>query len=247
MPLPQDACTLDRRVDKTGGNATSMDQLTDETRTIWRTTAKLDGLVCSLVRVFLFIQCVPVHTVCSRSYRVFPFIQCAPVHTVCSRSYSVLLFIQCAPVHTVCSCSYRVFPFIQSAPVHTVCSCSYSVLLFIQCAPVHTGCSRSYSVLLFIQADAGSYSSPVAYLVLTDSSQLTSDSKHLGIGKVELEEVNSRLRGGRVENHLGTPTLTVHPTGIRNSISPSSAVGLNTTSALANYATEAGFINVELS
>ncbi|CAG2060281.1 unnamed protein product [Timema podura] len=32
----------------------------------------------------------------------------------------------------------------------------------------------------------------------------------------------------------------VHPTEIRTSISPSSAVGLNTTSALANYATEAG-------
>nr|CAD7408930.1 unnamed protein product [Timema poppensis] len=32
----------------------------------------------------------------------------------------------------------------------------------------------------------------------------------------------------------------VHPTEIRTSISPSSAVELNTTSALANYATEAG-------
>nr|CAD7256564.1 unnamed protein product [Timema shepardi] len=55
--------------------------------------------------------------------------------------------------------------------------------------------------------------------------------------RVELEEVNPHLRGGRVENHLGkTP---VHPTEIRTSISPSSAVELNTTSALANYATEA--------
>nr|CAD7410473.1 unnamed protein product [Timema poppensis] len=34
--------------------------------------------------------------------------------------------------------------------------------------------------------------------------------------------------------------LNVHPTEIRTSISPSSAVELNTTSALANYATEAG-------
>nr|CAD7578812.1 unnamed protein product [Timema californicum] len=33
----------------------------------------------------------------------------------------------------------------------------------------------------------------------------------------------------------------VHPTEIRTLISPSSAVELNTTSALANYATEAGF------
>nr|CAD7401308.1 unnamed protein product [Timema cristinae] len=40
-----------------------------------------------------------------------------------------------------------------------------------------------------------------------------------------------------MENHLGK-TTPVHPTEIRTSISPSSAVGLNTTSALANYATE---------
>nr|CAD7595538.1 unnamed protein product [Timema genevievae] len=51
----------------------------------------------------------------------------------------------------------------------------------------------------------------MASLVLTDSSQLTSDNQQL-----------------------------VHPTEIRTSISPSSAVELNTTSALANYATEAG-------
>nr|CAD7575763.1 unnamed protein product [Timema californicum] len=38
----------------------------------------------------------------------------------------------------------------------------------------------------------------------------------------------------------------VHPTEIRTSISPSSAVELNTTSALANYATEAGIGKVEL-
>nr|CAD7423330.1 unnamed protein product [Timema monikensis] len=50
-------------------------------------------------------------------------------------------------------------------------------------------------------------------------------------------EVNPHLRGGRVENHLGK-TTPVHPTEIRTSISPSSAVEINTTSALANYATE---------
>nr|CAD7202682.1 unnamed protein product [Timema douglasi] len=88
------------------------------------------------------------------------------------------------------------------------------------------------------------------------------------IGKVELEEMNPHLRGGRVENHLGktTPsspdrdsnldlpvlssraqhalanyaTEAVHPTEIRAWFSPSSAVELNTTGALANYATEAG-------
>nr|CAD7441126.1 unnamed protein product [Timema bartmani] len=53
-----------------------------------------------------------------------------------------------------------------------------------------------------------------------------------------LEEVDPHLRGGRVENHLGK-TTPVHPTEIRTSISPSSVVWLNTTGALANYATEA--------
>nr|CAD7394472.1 unnamed protein product [Timema cristinae] len=139
----------------------------------------------------------------------------------------------------------------------------------------------------------------------------------LGIGKVELEEVNPHLGGGRVENHLGknpssspdrdsnldlpvlssraqhdkhvsqlshrggstkhspakqdiayspyhsrgsepafawresgkpfrnpihppSPPPPVHTTKIRTSISPSSAVELNTASALANYATKAG-------
>nr|CAD7196862.1 unnamed protein product [Timema douglasi] len=52
---------------------------------------------------------------------------------------------------------------------------------------------------------------------------------------VELEEVNPHLRGGRVEK-----PPPVHPTENRTSISPSSAVELNSTSALANYATEAG-------
>nr|CAD7412381.1 unnamed protein product [Timema poppensis] len=43
---------------------------------------------------------------------------------------------------------------------------------------------------------------------------------------------------GHVDNHGFNSQ--VHPTEIRTSISPSSAVELNTTSVLANYATEAG-------
>nr|CAD7393296.1 unnamed protein product [Timema cristinae] len=74
----------------------------------------------------------------------------------------------------------------------------------------------------------------------------TNYTNGLGIGKVELKEVNPHLRGGRVENHLGK-TTPVHPTEIRTSISPSSAVGLNTTSALANYATEAAALKAALS
>nr|CAD7258437.1 unnamed protein product [Timema shepardi] len=55
------------------------------------------------------------------------------------------------------------------------------------------------------------------------------------IRKVELEEVNPHLRGGGVENNLGKAP-PVHPTEIRTSISPSSAVELNTEATeAANY------------
>nr|CAD7448158.1 unnamed protein product [Timema bartmani] len=56
-------------------------------------------------------------------------------------------------------------------------------------------------------------------------------------------EVNPHFRGGRVENHLGKTTPS-SPTEILALISPSSAVELNTTNALANYATEADSIFV---
>nr|CAD7396347.1 unnamed protein product [Timema poppensis] len=49
-----------------------------------------------------------------------------------------------------------------------------------------------------------------------------------------------------VDPASGEKPPPVHPTEIRTSISPSSAVELNTTSALANYATEAGIGKVEL-
>nr|CAD7259193.1 unnamed protein product [Timema shepardi] len=48
------------------------------------------------------------------------------------------------------------------------------------------------------------------------------------------------------ENDIIEKPLPVHPTQIRTSISPSSAVKLNTTSALANYATEAGFKGISV-
>nr|CAD7201276.1 unnamed protein product [Timema douglasi] len=81
-------------------------------------------------------------------------------------------------------------------------------------------------------------------VVLTTAPLRNILSDFLRIGKVELEEVNPHLRGGRVENHLGK-TTPVHSTEIRTSISPSPAVELNTSSALANYATEAGIGKVE--
>nr|CAD7394241.1 unnamed protein product [Timema cristinae] len=74
----------------------------------------------------------------------------------------------------------------------------------------------------------------------------TNYTNGLGIGKVELVEVNPHLRGGRVENHLGK-TTPVHPTEIQTSISPSSAVELNMTSALANSATETVALRLECS
>nr|CAD7431715.1 unnamed protein product [Timema monikensis] len=56
-----------------------------------------------------------------------------------------------------------------------------------------------------------------------------------GLSTVHLEHV------GKILPQLEKP-LPVHPTEIRTSISPSSAVELNTTSVLANYTTEAGFV-----
>nr|CAD7599562.1 unnamed protein product [Timema genevievae] len=61
------------------------------------------------------------------------------------------------------------------------------------------------------------------------------------LGRLNIQEVNLHLRGGRVEKPPPDP-----PTEIRTSISPSSAVELNTTSVLANYATKAGLTIVEL-
>nr|CAD7414528.1 unnamed protein product [Timema poppensis] len=67
------------------------------------------------------------------------------------------------------------------------------------------GGKRGYQLCLG-KVFSRTYSSPAASLVLDDSSQLTSDSQHSGIGKVELEEVNPHLRGEKVENHLGKTT-----------------------------------------
>nr|CAD7568401.1 unnamed protein product [Timema californicum] len=73
--------------------------------------------------------------------------------------------------------------------------------------------------------------------VYCESNFLDHGATDEGMGKIELKEVNPHLRGGRVENHL-VKTIPSSPTEIRTSISPSSAVELNTTSALANYTTE---------
>nr|CAD7589086.1 unnamed protein product [Timema genevievae] len=59
------------------------------------------------------------------------------------------------------------------------------------------------------------------------------------LGGLNLEEVNPHLRGGRVENHLGKTTPS-SPDRDSNLDLPVLEVELNTTGALANYATEAG-------
>nr|CAD7262314.1 unnamed protein product [Timema shepardi] len=74
---------------------------------------------------------------------------------------------------------------------------------------------------------------------LNTTSALANYATEAGLGKVELEEVNPHLRGGRVENHLGkiTPQFT-RPRFEPRSLRPQQS-SFNTTSALANYATEA--------
>ncbi|CAG2056832.1 unnamed protein product [Timema podura] len=67
----------------------------------------------------------------------------------------------------------------------------------------------------------------------------SASTKMQELGRLNIGEVNPHLRGGRVENHLGKPP-PVHATEIQTSLSPSLAVELNTTSALANYANQGG-------
>ncbi|CAG2058421.1 unnamed protein product [Timema podura] len=73
----------------------------------------------------------------------------------------------------------------------------------------------------------------------------TNYANGLGIGKVGYRGSEPAFAWREtVENHLGK-AIPVHPTEIRTSTSPSSAVELNTTSALANYVTEAGHIYID--
>nr|CAD7440227.1 unnamed protein product [Timema bartmani] len=123
-------------------------------------------------------------------------------------------------------------------------------------------------------------------LVLTDSSQLTSDSQHLAgtrikkdsslvlsgssatiktvvtwsivddsenpilcftvptsieLGRLNLEEFTSHLRGGRVENHLVKTTPSSPNRDSNLDLPILGSLSQHDTSALSNYATEAGF------
>nr|CAD7400384.1 unnamed protein product [Timema cristinae] len=66
------------------------------------------------------------------------------------------------------------------------------------------------------------------------------------IGKVELEEVNLHLRGGRVENHLGKTTPSSPDRDSNLDLPVLSSRAQHETSALANYATEAGLKSCQL-
>nr|CAD7438463.1 unnamed protein product [Timema bartmani] len=78
-------------------------------------------------------------------------------------------------------------------------------------------------------------------------SIMAGHSRTLILRHLYSENLNHYLHEGEPAQFLATISdlivrhnYNVHPTEIRTSISPSSAVELNTTSALANYATEAG-------
>nr|CAD7256218.1 unnamed protein product [Timema shepardi] len=67
-------------------------------------------------------------------------------------------------------------------------------------------CGHNYEKATVIQIIATKKSSTASYYPLGLYALSTNYSNGLGIGKVELEEVNPHLRGGRVENHLGKTT-----------------------------------------
>nr|CAD7261807.1 unnamed protein product [Timema shepardi] len=118
-------------------------------------------------------------------------------------------------------------PRLCSSNVRTSTSC-VPLGVNIMCRPGHNSYIRCVASVAF---DARS-------TLQTRCYSPPATSVRLEWGRLNLERVNPHLRGGRVENHLRN-TTPVPPTKIRTSIFPSSAVELNTTSALANYATKA--------
>nr|CAD7461415.1 unnamed protein product [Timema tahoe] len=73
--------------------------------------------------------------------------------------------------------------------------------------------------------------------VFTDYSNCAACPAHRNLRELQCLEISKEYGEWKTIEEKPPP---VHPTEIRTSISPSSAVGLNTTSALANCATEAG-------
>nr|CAD7587351.1 unnamed protein product [Timema genevievae] len=69
-----------------------------------------------------------------------------------------------------------------------------------------------------------------------DTNRLPKTEK-AGLGRLNLEEVNSHLRGGRVENHLGKTTSSPDRESNLN-LPVLGSLARHETSALANYATD---------
>nr|CAD7576346.1 unnamed protein product [Timema californicum] len=90
------------------------------------------------------------------------------------------------------------------------------------------------------------YSSPTASLVLTDSSQLTSDTQRVGIGKVELEVVKPALAWRESGKPFREKNNSSPDRDSNLDLPRPPAVELNTTSALANYAIEVASVPLQL-
>ncbi|CAG2058768.1 unnamed protein product, partial [Timema podura] len=106
--------------------------------------------------------------------------------------------------------------------------------------PVYEGspCATHYRVC---HREQNSTVEPDCSVIARTSNKTTiSNLKSLTYYTVEV----SALLSNQIYSDIVTETFrtSVHPTEIRTSISPSSAVERNTTSALANYATEAGTV-----
>nr|CAD7407638.1 unnamed protein product [Timema cristinae] len=91
-----------------------------------------------------------------------------------------------------------------------------------------------------LQVSISFVSVPRSYVRLVSILHGASAAGKQGIGKVELEEVNPHLRGGRVENHLGKTTPS-SPDRDSNLDLPVLSSRAQHDKRLANYATEAFF------
>nr|CAD7574921.1 unnamed protein product [Timema californicum] len=132
-----------------------------------------------------------------------------------------------------------------SARCHITGTLPHENILSVSLSP--SKCSINYTRLVFIDGFFLINKSASEDNVLINEHGLNSTPDHLSFHSLALK------RGFNSLWFIFSPAATVlpvgialekpppvHPTEIRTSISPSSTVELNTTSALANYATEAG-------
>nr|CAD7429998.1 unnamed protein product [Timema monikensis] len=135
--------------------------------------------------------------------------------------------------------SYALFPrrvvVMVTSPVRDCCS-----VVFQLSAMAPTGLNQER----YIRLPAGEHVSHLKCGTIIVSGPCTPVGV-LALGSIGVGD-SLRVGGGFAPAIFSRPLfLQVHPTEIRTSISPSSAVELNTTSALANYATEAGDLAIK--